>query len=79
MFEFLANDIRGDGVCSTNFTEFVEQYHVVIKEEYGVWDNKKKYSKRRNSNGYSKMLPNLKAPLTVTSEGAIYHNLWFCD
>ena len=41
MFEFFANDIRGDGVCSTNFTEFVDHDHVVIKEEYGVWDNKK--------------------------------------
>ena len=28
-----------------------------------------------NSNGYSKMLPSLKAPLTVTSEEARYHNL----
>ena len=32
-----------------------------------------------NSNGYSTMLPSKIAPLTVTSEGARYHNLWFCD
>ena len=47
LFEFLANDIRGEGVRSTNFTEFVDHEHGVLKEEYGVWDTKSNnYSKR---------------------------------
>ena len=47
LFEFLANDIRGEGVRSTNVTEFVDHEHGVLKEEYGVWDTKSNnYSKR---------------------------------
>ena len=47
LFEFLANDIRGEGVRSTNFREFVDHEHGVLKEEYGVWDTKSNnYSKR---------------------------------
>ena len=47
LFDFLANDIRGEGVRSTNFTEFVDHEHGVLKKEYGVWDTKRnKYSKR---------------------------------
>ena len=31
------------------------------------------------SNGYSTILPSKISSLTVTSDGARYHNLWFCD
>ena len=47
LFEFLANDICGEGVRNINFTEFVDNEHGVLKEEYGVWDTKNNnYSKR---------------------------------
>ena len=47
LFEFLANDNRGEGVRSTNFTDFVDYEHGVLKEEYGVWDTtNNSYSKR---------------------------------
>ena len=47
LFEFLANDNSGKGVCSTNFTEFVDYEHGVLKEEFGVWDTtNNSYSKR---------------------------------
>ena len=32
----MANDIRVEGVRSTNFTEFVDYEHVVLKKEYGA-------------------------------------------
>ena len=47
LFEFLANDNRGEGVRSTNITDFVDYEHGVLKEEYGVWDTaNNSYSKR---------------------------------
>lgn len=47
LFEFLANDPRAEGVCSTNFSEFVDCEQGVLKEEYGVRDkNTKGFSKR---------------------------------
>ena len=47
LFEFLVNDNLGEGVCSTNFTDFVDYERGVLKEEYGVWDTtNNSYSKR---------------------------------
>ena len=47
IFEYLANDERGEGVRSTNLSGFVDEERGVLREEYGVWDTRTNaYSKR---------------------------------
>ena len=47
LFEFLANDVRGEGVRSSNLSAFVDEQWGVLREEYGVWDTRSNsYNKR---------------------------------
>ena len=47
LFNFLANDQRGEGIRSANLSMFVDEEHGVLREDYGVWDNRiSAYSKR---------------------------------
>ena len=47
LFNFLANDVRGEGVRSSNFSAFVDEQWGVLREEYGVWDSRSNaYNKR---------------------------------
>ena len=40
LFNFLANDVRGEGVRSSNLSAFVDEQWGVLREEYGVWDSR---------------------------------------
>ena len=47
LFNFLANDVRGEGVRSSNLSAFVDEQWGVLREEYGVWDSRSNaYNKR---------------------------------
>ena len=42
-----ANDVRGEGVRSSNLSAFVDEQWGMLREEYGVWDSRlNAYNKR---------------------------------